>query len=68
MVPLFVPGAFHSPLMQEAAHFAETLLNLRFNDTTVPVIANVTAKPVTKGCEWVTLLEQQLIHPVLWKP
>lgn len=69
LVPLSVAGAFHSPLMQEAAaQFAETLLNVQFNDSTVPVISNVTAKPVTRGCEWVSLLEQQLIYPVLWEP
>jgi [acyl-carrier-protein] S-malonyltransferase len=69
VIPLPVSGAFHSPLMQEAAtQFAEPLRTVQFNDTAVPVVSNVTAKPVTNGCEWATLLEQQIVSPVLWEP
>jgi [acyl-carrier-protein] S-malonyltransferase len=69
VVPLSVSGAFHSPLMEQAASkFTESLLNIQFNDSTVPVISNVTAKPVTRGWVWMGLLKKQLICPVLWEP
>jgi [acyl-carrier-protein] S-malonyltransferase len=68
VVPLPVSGAFHSPLMQEAAtQFADTLRNFQFNDATVPIISNVTAQPVISGAEWMTLLGQQITSPVLWE-
>jgi [acyl-carrier-protein] S-malonyltransferase len=68
IVPLPVSGAFHSPLMQDAAtQFADTLRNFQFNDATVPIISNVTARPVISGAEWTTLLGQQITSPVLWE-
>jgi [acyl-carrier-protein] S-malonyltransferase len=55
--------------MQEAAtQFAEPLRTVQFNDTAVPVVSNVTAKPVTNGSKWATMLEQQIVSPVLWEP
>lgn len=68
VVLLPVSRAFHSPLMQDAAtQFAETLCNFQFNDATVPIISNVTARPVISGAEWTTLLGQQITSPVLWE-
>jgi [acyl-carrier-protein] S-malonyltransferase len=68
VIPLSVSGAFHSPLMQEAARgFANEARNVRFNDANIPVISNVTAKPVINGYEWITLLEQQITSPVQWE-
>ena len=44
-VPLAVSGAFHSPLMQQAAEGLKTIINnIHFNPPTVPVIFNVDAK------------------------
>lgn len=63
-IPLNVSGAFHSPLMHEAAvAMGEALANTTFTESTVPVIANVTAEPEH---DWRRLLEEQLRAPVRW--
>jgi [acyl-carrier-protein] S-malonyltransferase len=67
-IPLPVSGAFHSPLMQEAAQdFANIIGNFQFNDAGIPVISNVTTKPVINGYEWSQLLEQQITSAVRWE-
>ncbi|MFN6560535.1 MAG: ACP S-malonyltransferase [Nostoc sp. ChiSLP01] len=67
-VPLAVSGAFHSPLMQEVAQgFATIIGNFQFNDAGIPVVSNVTAKPVIDGYEWSQLLEQQITSAVRWE-
>jgi len=67
-IPLPVSGAFHSPLMQEAARqFAYGIRNVQFHDAVVPVISNVTAKPVIDGYEWRNLLERQITSAVCWE-
>lgn len=69
VVPLAVSGAFHSPLMGPAAEkFAAFARDIPFADAVTPVIANVTAKPVTDGALWADLLERQITSPVLWEP
>lgn len=66
-IPLAVSGAFHSPLMQFAqAGLAEALAKAEIHDLSVPVIANVTAEPVTSGKEIEELLVRQLVSPVRW--
>lgn len=66
-IPLAVSGAFHSPLMQFAqAGLAEALSKAEIHDLSVPVIANVTAEPVTSGKEIEELLVRQLVSPVRW--
>lgn len=63
-IPLNVSGAFHSPLMHEAAAaMAEALSGVEFADSPIPVVANVTAKTET---DWRALLEEQLRAPVRW--
>lgn len=67
-IPLPVSGAFHSPLMQEAAQeFAVETHKVQFNDATVPVISNVTAQPTINGYKWTRLLEQQMTSAVYWE-
>ena len=67
VVRLSVSGAFHSPLMAPAAtEFEDWLDGLRFNDPTFPVIANVSAEPVSTGDAAKALLVRQLTTPVLW--
>src|SRR3989339_968816 len=67
VVPLQVSGAFHSPLMQEAAEqMKDALASAPIRDTKVPVISNVTAQPVTVGAVIRDLLYQQLFSPVRW--
>lgn len=68
VVPLAVSGAFHSPLMAPAAErFAAFSRDIPFADAHTPVIANVTALPVTDGSQWADLLERQITSPVLWE-
>jgi [acyl-carrier-protein] S-malonyltransferase len=63
-LPLNVSGAFHSPLMKEAATaMGEALKDVRIEGSRCPVISNVTAMP---GEDWPRLLERQLESPVLW--
>ena len=67
VVPLSVSGAFHSPLMAPAvAEFEDWLASLSFHDPAFPVIANVTAKPVSTGDAARALLVRQLTTPVRW--
>ena len=67
IVPLQVSGAFHSPLMQPAKEgLFEIIAKLPFRDPAVPIIANVTAKPLTKAEEVKTELIEQLCNCVQW--
>lgn len=67
VVRLSVSGAFHSPLMAPAAEeFENWLEDLSFSDPSFPVIANVTAEPVSTGDAAKALLVQQLTKPVKW--
>ncbi|MCM3569097.1 ACP S-malonyltransferase [Neobacillus mesonae] len=68
VLPLEVSGPFHSPLMEPAAtKLREVLDGLEMNDARIPVIANVTAEPVTKAEEIKDQLIEQLYSPVLWE-
>jgi [acyl-carrier-protein] S-malonyltransferase len=63
-IPLNVSGAFHSPLMHEAAQsMATALANVSFAESTISVISNVTAESES---DWPRLLEEQLRSPVRW--
>lgn len=65
---LVVSGAFHSPLMQSAKDkLLAKLDETNFNDATIPVYANVTAKPVTAKEEIKRLLFEQVTAPVRWE-
>jgi [acyl-carrier-protein] S-malonyltransferase len=68
VIPLQVSGPFHSSLMKPAAEkFADVLSKISIHDTETPVIANVTAKPVTAGEEIKEKLIEQLYSPVRWE-
>ena len=68
VIPLEVSGPFHSPLMQPAADRLEQVLaELELRDAEVPVIANVTAEPVSSADEIRALLKRQVVAPVLWE-
>lgn len=68
VIPLPVSGAFHSPLMNFAVEgLRESIEKTQFNDLECPLIANVTAKEVTKASEIKELLVQQLFSPVRWQ-
>ena len=66
-IPLKVSGAFHSPLMAEAAAGLEEALDLaRLGDPRFPVYANVNAQPVASAALARRLLVEQLSAPVQW--
>ena len=68
VLPLQVSGPFHSSLMKPAAErFAHILGSIDIRQAKVPVIANVTAQPVTSPSEIKELLIEQLYSPVLWE-
>jgi len=64
---LATSGAFHSPLMQEAADdFARYLDKVEFSQPTIPLICNVDARPLR--AEFAAQhLAQHLIRPVLFE-
>lgn len=65
---LVVSGAFHSPLMASAKDKLLRKLNsTNIKDASIPVYANVTAKPVTDKNEISNLLFEQLSAPVRWE-
>jgi [acyl-carrier-protein] S-malonyltransferase len=67
-VLLEVGGAFHSPLMQSAVDgMAEILPTINFRDPIVPIVANVTAQPLTTGEAVRTELLDQLRNSVQWQ-
>ncbi|MEW5796109.1 MAG: ACP S-malonyltransferase [Candidatus Zixiibacteriota bacterium] len=64
---LEVGGAFHSPLMAPARDgLREHLKQVKISKPSRPVIANVTAEPVTEPEQIRTLLVQQVTAPVCW--
>ncbi|AZS16150.1 ACP S-malonyltransferase [Paenibacillus lutimineralis] len=66
-IPLEVSGPFHSSLMREAAErLSGKLDSVSFQDAPVPVVANVTARPVQQSEEIKQLLVEQVYSPVLW--
>ncbi|CAN5457046.1 ACP S-malonyltransferase [soil metagenome] len=69
VIPLNVSGAFHSPLMDEAAReMAVALSQVAIGTASASrkVYANVTAEPVPDVRHWPSLLERQLKSPVRW--
>lgn len=68
VIPLEVSGPFHSSLMEPAAkRLEEHLSTIPFQDASIPVIANVTAKDVRVSSEIRELLVRQVTAPVLWE-
>ena len=66
-VELPVSGAFHSPLMEDAAEqLRGELQRTTFHAPRNPVYANVTAEPHDGPEQIRDLLYRQMTHPVLW--
>ena len=67
-IPLQVSGAFHTPLMQPAVDgLSEIIATVNFQDPAVPIIANVTAQPLTTAEQVKAELLSQLCHGVQWQ-
>ena len=68
VILLPVSCAFHTPLMQPAVEgMTEIIARLTFADPSIPVIANVTARPLTTAQEVKEELIQQLVNCVQWQ-
>jgi [acyl-carrier-protein] S-malonyltransferase len=67
-IPLQVSGAFHTELMQPAVDgMAEIMAQLSFNDPTIPIVGNTTAKPLTTAGAVKEELLNQLCNCVQWQ-
>ncbi|MCX5966308.1 MAG: ACP S-malonyltransferase [Cyanobacteria bacterium] len=67
-IPLAVSGAFHSPLMAEAAAaFATSLAAVPFAQATIPVLSNTDPTPATDGEVLKQRLVNQMTSGVRWR-
>jgi [acyl-carrier-protein] S-malonyltransferase len=67
-IPLKVSAPFHSPLMQPAAEaMADALGKAEIAPLAVPLVANVTARPVNEPAAIRRLLAEQVTGRVRWR-
>lgn len=67
-IPLKVSGAFHSPLMSQAAQEFEAILaEVTFAEAQIPVISNVDPTPSTESAVLKQRLVQQMTGSVRWR-
>ena len=65
-IPLNVSAAFHSPFMADAAEkFSKALEDFEITETTIPIYANLTAKPYGENAK--ETLSKQMVNPVRWQ-
>lgn len=68
VIPLEVSGPFHSSLMKPAAEQLKSVLDsISIQEAKIPVIANVTASPMTDADVIKEKLVEQLYSPVRWQ-
>ena len=66
-VPLSVSGAFHSPLMNEAAkELSAHMAKLNWNKPKFPVYCNVNGKAVTDAASLKDIMPTQMTSSVMW--
>ncbi len=67
-IPLKVSGAFHSPMMANAAEQFQAVLDaVDFSEAKIPVLSNVDPTPTTKAGELKERLKQQMTSSVRWR-
>ncbi len=67
-IELQVSGAFHSPLMKPAVDgLIKYLEETELKDPEIPIIANMTAEPLSTATAVRTELRNQLTNPVQWQ-
>jgi len=68
VMPLKVGGAFHTPLMSEAAAaLAPVLGEIAFAAPAAPIVSNADARPYADGQGWAERLQAHLVSPVRWR-
>jgi [acyl-carrier-protein] S-malonyltransferase len=68
LIPLKVSGAFHSALMEPViAEFSKVVSNVGFQLPAIPVISNVTARPLTDVDSIKQELVKQLRNCIQWQ-
>jgi [acyl-carrier-protein] S-malonyltransferase len=68
LIPLKVSGAFHSALMEPViSEFARIVAEVRFRPPTIPVISNVSARPLTDVDSIKKELVKQLRNCIQWQ-
>ena len=68
LIPLKVSGAFHSALMEPIiAEFSEVVSSFKFHPPAIPVISNVTARPLTDVDSIREELVKQLRNCIQWQ-
>jgi [acyl-carrier-protein] S-malonyltransferase len=68
VIPLKVSGAFHSALMEPAlAEFSKVVSNVKFQPPVIPVISNVTARPLPDVNSIKEEMVKQLRNCIQWQ-
>lgn len=68
VTPLRVGGAFHTPLMADAAEaLAKAVASVQLSDPVAPVFSNADARPYDDGEGWRERLPAHLVSPVRWR-
>jgi [acyl-carrier-protein] S-malonyltransferase len=68
VMPLKVGGAFHTPLMEEAATALRPVLSgIAFGSPSAPIVSNADGRPYGDAGGWPERLERHLVSPVRWR-